>query len=1433
GGEEEIKFGEASEVEDSDDEDEEEEEEVVKVVVKGGVSADDEDEMSLTRANKVLEGSGIENLAMMKILTPADYIKINELRTAAATEEAKNGGGGAARRKLAALSAARKANTGESDNFLTEGTIIGVQKKAKNSYEERLAMIAEGREGREKFGSLRHKKLSEKEHSTTNEEKRKKHKAFAMVAASRSVRKKNTSSLQQKSKKLRNHIDRRERYIHHSLLTLFACSARHSLSSTTAGQLRPTVAHNPSRLAARCSPKMENEAPTSTPSNWMVPPAEDIASTFSFSKASKAVPFASQSSQQQSQSSQPTPQSTSTSIAPRQSQAFAPPSRPSQVAPLPPPPAMVAPVQLESQPAESERGIPAEEEMDQDQLGAGAEVRVGVGAGISTQQKSPESQIHKSAQRNDDSQFLLSQGRNKGRATFFQPPLPQDSAASSSGDQSRNAGQHAATSGTVANPKPVPARPQGQSSTSSGHPQASQAPSNNPLPSKSRPALAHGVPTNPIFIAPFLVTNPKTVSQPQLQQQRPQQQPHRPQSQAQAQESAGPSDPRGQRPPRPQAQSREQAPSPSGAQNPSQKTRGPDSRPRAKPGLGGGATGERVVEKPRASGVETAPRQRSAQVAQLDEIEEPRKKQKMGLEDIISSVAGIQSKLESKTKEVQHLTSLLKESKSQIARLKEEKDAVKVKFAEKVREGMEALETSKQEIDATVSCMRSAMNDIQMKYGDAVLASDVKRELEALKEGLGSKFFGSDGQLCLQRNEQSRISVLRELENDLTKYAGVIEHLRSQLATKAGEIVEARDRITVLESLQDLGMKGVSQKIEGAQVGLEGAVEMQKSLAKELRGWSDKNALLQAEMGEMRSAVKQAGVELAKSKESYEELKESHDEEARGKAELSTKVQATERALRDLTEVYEAFRSRAQVEKDFASEDLSRKVEQLSTVTDELAAATLELTALRPVPGQLSVVKVELEQCQSKLNTLSKKAEEEALQFQIRIKDLEKSLECAKSEKASKDDQLAALQKNVDALSEQKRVSAYRESDLRSLLFRPVLLQELLKVEVSLSTELRESQAALASLRASHANEKKQLGDQISSLSSSLSAMKLSAEKVLEQRRQDKAAAEEIRENGLRKKAAFEELQKRFMGIENKCTTLETENACLATTVASRDSSIDSLSSQLSSLSVQLSSSESENATLSSSLATLESSLQSKSTEVESLTSDLEALELENLKLKAAVASAEDNNKEALKAAIKTSAEKTEKALASQFAVDLASVKNELKKMKGAHDEKERLLQRTLVELSKAKGRPGIDQSSSLDRSFGEEEDDPALPAQGPAPKQAKAVTRATSSDIEANSSFAVGPASRDAGPAPAPGPAPEPDREPERDYVPPQPGKKKVATEAKRPVGRPRRSTVTKNAIAKDVLDEIEDDEDDIALAEVKPKKKAAAKQTYAKKKK
>jgi protein SDA1 len=142
-----------------------------------------------------------------QILTPADFAKLNELRTQAAEAEVKAGGGGAAKRRLELLKAAQKAlkqngGTGNEGGILTESEIIGVGKKAKADYEERLASIARGREGREKFGSAKGKKKQENPSSTTNKEKRKA-KNFNMVANSREVKGKARASLMTKKKRLK------------------------------------------------------------------------------------------------------------------------------------------------------------------------------------------------------------------------------------------------------------------------------------------------------------------------------------------------------------------------------------------------------------------------------------------------------------------------------------------------------------------------------------------------------------------------------------------------------------------------------------------------------------------------------------------------------------------------------------------------------------------------------------------------------------------------------------------------------------------------------------------------------------------------------------------------------------------------------------------------------------------------------------------------------------------------------------------------------------------------------------------------------------------------------------------------------------------------------------------------------------------------------
>lgn len=117
-------------------------------------------------------------LAQQKILTPADFALLNELKLKAAQDLAANGGGSAAKRKLAALEAAKKSHGAAAGDdmegrFLTENEILGPRKKTKMDYEERMESIKKGREGREKFGSNKGKQNKEAKSSSTNREKNK------------------------------------------------------------------------------------------------------------------------------------------------------------------------------------------------------------------------------------------------------------------------------------------------------------------------------------------------------------------------------------------------------------------------------------------------------------------------------------------------------------------------------------------------------------------------------------------------------------------------------------------------------------------------------------------------------------------------------------------------------------------------------------------------------------------------------------------------------------------------------------------------------------------------------------------------------------------------------------------------------------------------------------------------------------------------------------------------------------------------------------------------------------------------------------------------------------------------------------------------------------------------------------------------------------
>lgn len=129
-------------------------------------------------------------LASTTVLTPADFAKLNELRT----EE------GVA--KLMGVTSQKK-----NEELVDSETLTGPVKYKQNR-EERIQKILEGREGRDKFGSRRGKR--DKAHSTTNREKARK-KNFVMMIHKRSVQGKQKMSLRDKQKVLRAHITKQKK----------------------------------------------------------------------------------------------------------------------------------------------------------------------------------------------------------------------------------------------------------------------------------------------------------------------------------------------------------------------------------------------------------------------------------------------------------------------------------------------------------------------------------------------------------------------------------------------------------------------------------------------------------------------------------------------------------------------------------------------------------------------------------------------------------------------------------------------------------------------------------------------------------------------------------------------------------------------------------------------------------------------------------------------------------------------------------------------------------------------------------------------------------------------------------------------------------------------------------------------------------------------
>ncbi|EER35856.1 hypothetical protein CTRG_00595 [Candida tropicalis MYA-3404] len=201
-----------SDSEDEDDKKDDEEEENVEEDDKNDVSdldlsSDDDDddeeegdesEQPAKKKQKRSEGDeakpvdpqqAMNELLSSRILTPADFAKLEELRTEAGVS------------KIMGIS---------NEEAVDSTTLVG-KVKYKQLREERIAHAKESKEGREKFGSRKGKR--DAPHSTTNKEKARK-KNFVMMIHKKAVQGKQKLSLRDRQKVLRAHITKQKKKGH-------------------------------------------------------------------------------------------------------------------------------------------------------------------------------------------------------------------------------------------------------------------------------------------------------------------------------------------------------------------------------------------------------------------------------------------------------------------------------------------------------------------------------------------------------------------------------------------------------------------------------------------------------------------------------------------------------------------------------------------------------------------------------------------------------------------------------------------------------------------------------------------------------------------------------------------------------------------------------------------------------------------------------------------------------------------------------------------------------------------------------------------------------------------------------------------------------------------------------------------------------------------
>ncbi|ORY91600.1 hypothetical protein BCR35DRAFT_328197 [Leucosporidium creatinivorum] len=489
----------------------------------------------------------------------------------------------------------------------------------------------------------------------------------------------------------------------------------------------------------------------------------------------------------------------------------------------------------------------------------------------------------------------------------------------------------------------------------------------------------------------------------------------------------------------------------------------------------------------------------------------------VGFEDIVASITTFKIQSEKKDAEVVSLRARLVEKEKEVERLRSEKDTLKRDAIGKVNLALSRLETTRKELSDVSSGMRAATTKLQAEMGSPTNLVELRDELNSAKQLFQRNYFDPEGALWLERNEESKIAALRALQTEIQQRQDVISLLRDQLATKTGEIVEARDRIAQLEQLQanhhlasaDLEQSRKESRLREDEL-REKRVDAENRLDEALLKAGDREAALEEKLERTREEFEDKVESLKKGLDDAQlTISASETETAalaasklRLEKELSEsngEMDALKTKFESLNISFDEFRTNARAEKERMEEDLNTWRLKNNQQEDVLSRQAIELEELLRLSSKLTQVKIDLDVAEQKVINDATAAAASLEREKIVSQDLSRRNDTLLTQLEAKEAQLVEQSKRF---SESQNKVTTIQSSLDTLQLRE---KELKFRETELSTELERARAELSNTQQSNHRQDTQtenrLMKQIDDLQLEITTLKAANETLTREQR--------------------------------------------------------------------------------------------------------------------------------------------------------------------------------------------------------------------------------------------------------------------------------------------------------------------------------------------